>query len=39
MYNYRKRLNNEPPFFHACISCINTVHACNKVGPLFKRLR
>ena len=32
-----KRFNNGPPFFQAFISYINRVHACKKVGPLFKR--
>ena len=38
-FDYRKRLNNGPPFFHSCISYINREHACKKGGPLFKRLR
>ena len=33
---FRKRLNNEPLFFHAYTSLINRVHAWKNDGPLFK---
>ena len=36
---YRKRLNNEPTFFHTRISYINIVHAFKEGGSLFNRLR
>ena len=36
---YRKRLNNGPLIFYACIAYINRVHACKEGDPLFKRLR
>ena len=36
---FRKRLNNRPIFFHACISYMNIVHACKNGRSFFKRLR